>query len=219
MAAAEAPSAAAVAALRAALRRPVPAALSRWAEELADASADTSLLGTSLRAPRYEALLWNGARVPGCALAVTGVLTAEPHRTVADLGRAVTAGAAVVAAAAGAAAPGPLTASLDTLGCAVVAALLGPLGGARLDDVIDMAASLMVLGAPQAPIGAERLQLLRAGHPVASGWLAGRAVAAGIAPLRGGAETTLTTVAGAPLDPVPEPAPDEPIGHLLASLR
>jgi hypothetical protein len=183
--------------LRAVLAGPVPAALAAWAAELADQGDALPLLGTGLRGPRYEALLWNGARCPAAAILVTGLLTAPPDATTDDLAAAVAAG---VRATEALTAPGPAVVSVATVGCAVTAAVLTSV--APVDVIIDLAASLMVLHSAAAVPGGTRTDLVRAGHPVASGWLATRLFAAGFAPMPGGLAATLAA-AGEPAAPLP----------------
>ncbi|HEX5407059.1 MAG TPA: hypothetical protein VFX16_32690 [Pseudonocardiaceae bacterium] len=182
------------AALRAALAGPVPAVLAAWAAELAGQGDALPLLGTGLRGPRYEALLWNGARCPAAAVLITGLLTAPPDTTTDDLAAAVAAGALASEVPT---APGPAVASLATVGCAVTAAMVT---SASVDLVVDLAASLMVFSSAAAVPGGTRTDLVRAGHPVASGWLATLLLSAGFAPMPGALAATLAA-AGAPAAP------------------
>lgn len=181
--------------LRAVLAGPVPAVLADWAAEVAEQGDALPLLGTGLRGPRYEALLWNGARCPAAAVLITGLLTAPPDTTTDDLAAAVAAG---VRATEVPTAPGPAVASLATVGCAVTAAMVT---SAPVDVVVDLAASLMVFSSAAAVPGGTRTDLVRAGHPVASGWLATRLLAAGFTPMPGALAATLAA-AGAPAAPL-----------------
>jgi hypothetical protein len=198
-------------ALRAALAGPVPSALRTWAAELAEQGAALSLLGTGLRGPRYEALLWNGARCPAAVVLITGLLTAPPGTTTDDLAAAVAAGVRVNDALRALAPPGPALASLATVGCAVTACRPGP---AALGTTIDLAASLMVLGSTAAVPGATRADLVRSGHPVASGWLASRLLAAEFTAMPGGLAATLTAVGGQTAPP-----PATTVSGLLDTVR
>jgi hypothetical protein len=195
--------------LRTVLAGPVPAVLAAWAAELAGQGDALPLLGTGLRGPRYEALLWNGARCPAAAVLVTGLLTAPPGTTTDELAAAVAAGVRVNE---GLMSPGPAVASVVTVGCAVTAAALTSVGPPA--TVIDLAASLMVFGSAAAVPGDTRTDLVRAGHPVASGWLATRLLAAGFTPLPGALAATLAA-AGATVAP---PAAGT-VSELLDSVR
>lgn len=198
--------------LRAALAGPVPAALHSWAAELADQGDVLPLLGTGLRGPRYGALLWNGARCPGAAVLITGLLTASPEVTTDDLAAAVAAGARMNEELRGLAPPGPARVSLETVGCAVTAARLSA-STVAVDATIDLAASLMVLGSASALPGDARTDLARAGHPVASGWLATRLFAAGFAGMPGALAATLAAAGSRPA-----PSPAATVSALLDSL-
>jgi hypothetical protein len=186
------------AALLAALAGPVPEVMRTWAAELAEQGDALPLLGTGLRGPRYEALLWNGARCPAAAVLITGLLTAPPETTTADLAGAVAAGVRVNEALRAAAPPGPARLSLATAGCAVTA---GAWASAAVDTVIDLAASLMLFGST-AVSGGTRTDLVRAGHPVAAGWLATRLLAAAFSAMPGGLAATLAAAAGQPAAPM-----------------
>ena len=204
--------------LRAQLTAPLLGSLERWAHELADATADTPLLGTGLRAARYPALLWNGARCTASLPAVAGLLCGDRDRSILQFAEAVAAGEAVTATARAALPTGPATGTVDALGCAVTVALLSRTGEERLDQVIDQAAALMVLGsAPAAGDPVDRTELIRAGHPVAAGWLACRAVDAGLSVPAGTAEATLGAIAGAA--PSARPFASGTIGELCEALR
>jgi hypothetical protein len=98
-----------------------------------------------------------------------------------------------------------------TVGGAVTAAALT--SAAPVDTVIDLAASLMVFGSAAAVPGDTRVDLVRAGHPVASGWLATRLLAAGFTPMPGALAATLAA-AGAPVPP-----PAGTVAELLDSVR
>jgi hypothetical protein len=196
---------------------PTPA-LRRWAAQLSVAGGPIPLLGMGLSGPRYESLLWNGARCPGAKLLVTGLLCADPATRRADLDRALAAGTSASAVARAAARPSPALASIETIGCAVVAAVVAGLDH-QLNEVVDLAASLMILSPAAVVTGPERMTLVRAGHPVASGWLAVRLLLAGIVAMPDAVGATLDTLAG------PRPHPDEAgpvgpatIGELLTGL-
>jgi hypothetical protein len=184
--------------LLAALAGPVPVAMHAWATELAGQGDALPLLGTGRRGPRYEALLWNGARCPAAAVLITGLLTAAPEITTADLATATAAGVRVNEALRALAPPGPARVSLATIGCAVTA---GVPASVAVDTIIDLAASLMVLSPAVAP-GGTRTDLVRAGHPVASGWLTIRLLAAGFAAMPGAPAATLAAAGGRPAPPV-----------------
>jgi hypothetical protein len=177
--------------LRAALAGPVPAALRAWAAELADQGDALPLLGTDLRGPSYEALLWNGARCPAAAVLITARLV-SPAATDDDLATSVAAGVRVNEALRPLATPGPALLSLDTIGCAVAAST------AASATTIDLAASLMVFGSAAAVTGGTRTDLVRAGHPVASGWLTTRLLAAGFAPMPGALPATMAAAGTQP---------------------
>lgn len=191
--------------LRAALAGPLPAVMHTWATELAEQGDALPLLGTGLRGPRYEALSWNGARCPEAAVLITGLLTASPETTTDDLAAAVAAGVRVNEALRLLAPPGPARLSLATIGCAVTA-------GGSSATIIDLAASLMVFSSTVESCGS-RIDLVRAGHPVASGWLATRLLAADFAPMSGGLAATLAA-AGSPAPPVAAT-----VSGLLAAVR
>jgi hypothetical protein len=201
--------------------QPVGPGLRRWAADLASGSRGaTPLLGTGLSASPYEALLWNGARfaaVDGSALLLTGLLGGDGHHTLADLTRAVQAGRAVVEAIAWTLSPDdrpdPAGASTLTVGCAAVALLLSSLEPSRLPEVLDVAASLMLVTVAGAGDDGPLVEHVRAGHPLAAGWLSVKSVAAGITPLAGALNHTLSAVAGRPM---PEPDGAGPLGGLLA---
>lgn len=195
--------------LMAAVAGPVPTVLCSWAAELAVQGAALPLLGTGLRGPQYESLLWNGARCAQAAVLITGLLTADPGVTVGDVAAAVAAGVRCNAVLRDRALPGPIRAGLDTVGCTVAAARLADLDVAT---AIDLAASLMVFESASSLSGATRTDLVRAGHPVAAAWLATRLLVAGFTPMRGALAVTLDATAGS------APAAAATVGALLEAL-
>lgn len=197
--------------LRAAVAGPQPAALRNWAAELAVQGDALPLLGTGLRGPRYESMLWNGARCAEAAVLITGLLTAAPGVAVDDLAAAVAAGVRCNGVLRELVSPGPIRAGLDTIGCAITAARLAA-AAIDPDTTIDLAASLLVFESASARSGATRTDLVRAGHPVAAAWLATRLLVAGFTPMRGALAATLTVVTG------PAPDPGATVADLLEAL-
>lgn len=190
------------------------AELAAWADELATPDGDTAMLGTGRRASRFEALLWSAARNPDDPYVVTALLAASRTADVVRLGRALASGTAIVAQSSAASPNAGARADVATLGCAVVAALVGPEPSPPLPAVLDVAASLMLIH-PPVPVGVPRVRLARAGHPAASGWLAARSVAAGLTGMPDAVATTIATVAGVAASSVDLP-PD--VAGLLAAV-
>ncbi|MEV4622536.1 hypothetical protein AB0J74_27975 [Asanoa sp. NPDC049573] len=188
---------------------PAPDAdLAAWAARIGTADGAFPLIGTGTRAETYPALLWNGARCaraglgPAAGLTLIGLAVGAEHgRSAADLARAV---------AAGLDSEVPTSAPLHTgvIAATVTAARLAGVPDADLPALLDLAASLMVIGPPST----------EPGHAPAAGWLALRARSAGIVGMHGGLAHTLAVVAGdpAPLDRAPA---DVAVGEILGTLR
>jgi hypothetical protein len=122
---------------------------------------------------------------------------------------------------------GPVTGrpTAGVLAAAACAAVAGGTDPSRLDPVLDVAASLMVVGPPTG--GTPREAGLRAGHCLAAGWLAPLVLRAGLTGMAGALAHTVSTVTGRPAGalrgapsagvPVAHPA-GSPAGDLLARL-
>lgn len=114
----------------------------------------------------------------------------------------------------------PTTRVVAAAACAAVASGT-PLS--RLDPVLDLAASLMVVAPPAA--ATPRQAGLRAGHCLAAGWLAPRVLRAGLTGMEGALAHTVAAVTGRPagvlpvMADVPNTHPTgSPAGELLARL-
>jgi hypothetical protein len=188
---------------------PAPDAdLAAWAERIGTPDGAFPLIGADARAETYAALLWNGERCARAGLGAAAGLTlvgiavgAEHGRSAAELSEAVEAGLA-------AGVPTAAPVSTGVIAATVTAARLAGVPDADLPALLDLAASLMVIGPPEAA----------SGHAPAAGWLALRARSAGIVGMAGGLAHTLAVVAGdpAPLDRSPS---DVDIQEILGTLR
>jgi hypothetical protein len=189
------------------------------------------LLGSGLRAAPYPALLWNGARLHRAdvpeddGLVLVALAAAGRDADAAEVDRAVAVGRAVAAGLPSVIGGGPLTArpTEGVMAAAACAAVASGTPLSRLDPVLDVAASLMVV-APPDPAGPAEAGL-RAGHCLAAGWLATQVLRAGLTGMEGALAHTVTTVTGRPAGVLPPPTavPDahptgSPAGELLARL-
>jgi hypothetical protein len=216
---------------------PPPAALRPWAESVAADDGALPLLGTGRRADPYPALQWNGAllRRAGApsddGLVLVALAAAPPGATRGDVARGLAAGRAVDAQLpSGGGAPAvPTVRVLAAAACAAVTAGADPAG---LGELLDLAATLVVVTPPGGGSAVE--EDLWAGHALAAGWLAPVLAGVGLTTSPGSAAETLTAVLGAgtvrpprPPGPVPPPRPpapapaagDTPASELLAALR
>lgn len=176
---------------------PPPDDLRRWADAVATGAGVVELFGTGRRAATFPGLLWCGARIARAGLGpVEGLVlvarVSAPRATGTQLERAVAAGVAVgerldVPPGAG----GLTTGVVAAAACAAVAAGADP---QRLDGLLDIAASLMVVSPPAA--GGDVEHGLWAGHCLAAGWLATRAASAGLVGMPDGLGHTVATVTG-----------------------
>lgn len=159
-------------------------------------AGDVPLLGTTLRAGTYPALLWNGERFERLGVAWVTRLAfvaraAAPEGHEPDLAHAVGVGVAVREGWPGAdprdAAAGLTT---DTVATAVCAAAASGVRDRELERVADLAAALMLVTPTQVTPG---LAGLLAGHSLASGWLAVQLHGCGVLAAPGTAEEVLNT--------------------------
>jgi hypothetical protein len=139
--------------------------------------------------------------------------------------RAVSVGLAVAAGLPSVTGDGPGTGRPTTrvVAAAACAAVASGTPVSRLDPVLDVAASLMLVAPPGAT--PRRQAELRAGHCLAAGWLAPRVLRAGLTGMEGALPHTVATVTGRPAGELPAMAdvPDarptgSPAGELLAGL-
>jgi hypothetical protein len=193
------------------------------------------LLGTGRRADPYPALQWNGAllRRAGAPVAdglvLVALAAAPPGATLGDVARGLAAGLAVDAdlpPVDGAPAV-PTVRVLAAAACAAVTAGADPAG---LAELLDLAATLLVVTPPGGGTAVE--EDLWAGAALAAGWLAPVLAGAGLTTSPDSAATTLAAVLGAgpvrpPRSPGPVSAPgdtpvsaagDTPVSELLAAL-
>lgn len=180
----------------------------RWraeARSIGAASGTVELPGTGLRAPLFGALRWCGAvladtgPLPGSRCCLLAGLIVGEHlgRAEPDIGAAVAAGTAVnesLRESLADAGPLPAVPSVAGIGVAVTTALLADVRPEQLADVIDLAASLMVLDAPGQPDAESAART--AGEVVASGWLAVASLRCGVTPLPGALAETIGIAAG-----------------------
>ncbi|GGJ50195.1 hypothetical protein [Streptomyces brasiliensis] len=192
-----------------------------WAHEIAT-PAGFPLLGTSLSAPVYPALVWNGARLdalrpaPDWAPLLAALASADADTGLDRVGAALAAADVVRRQAAALLASDTLPAAvptLSTLAAATAAALAGPEQGEGLERILDLAAGLTVLtpGPFTAPVAG-----LCTGHGAASGWLAATLPAEAATPMPGSVAHTLSVAAGYA---VPGEGAPASVAALLASLR
>ncbi|MFI7426659.1 hypothetical protein ACIBPB_06700 [Micromonospora sp. NPDC049836] len=166
---------------------PPPAgSLAAWAARVGTPAGDFPLIGAGTRAETYVALHWNGERCaslgPAVGPTLVGLAVGAAHgRSVAELAAAVDAG---LAAAAGLSAP-TVPVSTGVLTATVCAARLAGVPEGELPALLDLAASLMLIGPPG----------VAPGHDPAAAWLAVRAWDAGITGMPGGLAHTLAVVA------------------------
>jgi hypothetical protein len=159
--------------------------LAAWAARAGTPDGEFPLIGTGLRAETYVALQWNGERCAALGPAVGPTLAglavgAARHRAAADLSAAVDAGLAAAAEMSVPAAP----LSTGVLAATVCAAQLAGVPENERPALLDLAASLMVIGPPG----------VAPGHDPAAAWLALQAWDAGITGMPGGLAHTLTVV-------------------------
>lgn len=180
-----------------------------WADRIADPAGRLPLLGTGLRAQRWEALLWNGARLHAAGarqtdgLLLVALAAAAPGSDGADVERGLQAGLAVsagldVLTGTGPSAGEPTTAVVAAATCAAVAGGTDP---ADLGPVLDVAASLMLVR-PPGGAGATATGL-EWGHCLAAGWLAPQVLGAGLVGMAGALQDTVATVTGRPAGELP----------------
>jgi hypothetical protein len=159
------------------------------------------LLGTGRRADPYPALQWNGALLRRAAapaddgLVLVALAAAPPGATLADVARGLAAGRAVDAdlpPVDGA----PAVPTLRVLAAAACAAVTAGADPAGLAELLDLAATLLVVTPPGGGTAVE--EDLWAGAALAAGWLA---------PVLAGAGETSASGAG-----------DTPVSELLAAL-
>ncbi|SNT55058.1 hypothetical protein SAMN05421812_109165 [Asanoa hainanensis] len=163
--------------------------LSAWAARVGTPDGDFPLIGTGTRAETYTALLWNGERCARAglgqesALTLVGLAVGAAHgRTAVELSDAVAAGAAYPAPRA--------TVSTGVLAATVCAARLARVPEDELPALLDLAASLMVIGPPG----------VAPGHDPAAAWLALRARDAGIVGMSGALAHTVSLLSDDPSD-------------------
>lgn len=202
---------------------PIPADLAGWAADLADPGAPvgsgTPLLGTPLVAQPFPGLLWNGARAhrAGLGFAERLVLLAlvcgGPTLDARLMSRAVAAGLAAakdLSPAVEAPASEPIAVlSAGTVAAAVTAAVAAGADPGRLDEAIELAGSLMLIGRPG--LADPVRDGIWAGHEIAVGWLAAVVLPdAGIRATADSLDTTLSTIGEptivAPVDRTPSAA-------------
>ncbi|MDP5181218.1 hypothetical protein QOZ88_01070 [Blastococcus sp. BMG 814] len=219
----------ALARLAAAATAPVPADLLAWAASTGSDDGPLPLLGAGRRAAHYPALLWNGARLhlagapDADGLTLVALASAAADAPVELLEQAVVTGLALDADLAAGTDGGtllarPTTGVVAAAACAAVAAGITDLG-----PVLDLAAGLMVVQPVEDGTVAEAA--LARGHCLAAGWLAPRALGAGLIGMPDALLPTLETVTGRPAEPVsvPQPSPvpagrGERAADLLAAL-
>ncbi|MFZ5871356.1 MAG: hypothetical protein ACOYXW_12655 [Actinomycetota bacterium] len=179
---------------------PVDDDLSAWARRLASQDG-FPLVGTGLVAATYPALQWNAERCARAGLGrpatvvLTGLAVAAEHdRDVAALETAVGAGLAAAAPLDGVPGDAVATVTVDLVGSAACAALLAGVPAAELSGVLDLAGTLLAVGAPGR---ADDLGARWAGHAAAAGWLAVQCFRSGLTAFDGALEHTVATVAGA----------------------
>ncbi|MEU1841369.1 hypothetical protein [Micromonospora chersina] len=167
--------------------------LAAWAARVGTPDGEFPLIGAGTRAETYVALQWNGERCAALGPAVGPMLAglavgAVRRRSAAELSAAVDAGLAAVAEVSVPAAP----VSTGVLAATVCAARLAGVPDDELPTLLDLAASLMVIGPPG----------VAPGHDPAAAWLALQAWDAGITGMPGGLAHTLSVVR----DGLPDPA-------------
>ncbi|SCE66583.1 hypothetical protein GA0070607_0136 [Micromonospora coriariae] len=165
---------------------PPEGSLAAWAARVGTPDGEFPLIGAGTRAETYVALQWNGERCASLGPAVGPTLVglavgAARRRSAAQLSAAVDAG---LAAAAEVSTP-TVPVSTGVLAATVCAARLAEVPEKELPALLDLAASLMVIGPPG----------VAPGHDPAAAWLAMRAWDAGITGMPGGLAHTLSVVA------------------------
>ncbi|WFE36338.1 hypothetical protein [Micromonospora sp. WMMD975] len=186
---------------------PPEGSLAAWATRVGTPDGEFPLFGAGTRAETYVALRWNGERCAALGPAVGPTLAglavgAARRRTVAELSAAVDAGLAAATAWSASTAP----VSTGVLTATVCAARLAGVPAHELPALLDLAASLMVIGPPG----------VVPGHDPAAAWLALRAWDAGITGMPGGLAHTLSVVSDGLPDGVPA-GPD--VAGLVEALR
>lgn len=160
------------------------------------------LLGAGLRSATYPGLLWNGARLHRAgtayvdALVLVALAAGVGGGPEADLERGVQVGLDVAAAL------DDRHGSTEDIGhpttrvvaSAACAATVGGTDRDGLSEVLDLAATLMVV---MPPVGGDEVQEgLWAGHCLAAGWLATQALATGLVAVPDALARTVATVTG-----------------------
>ncbi|SCG68060.1 hypothetical protein [Micromonospora humi] len=168
--------------------------LAAWAARVGAPDGDFPLIGAGVRAETYVALRWNGERCaalgPAVGPTLAGLAVGAAHRrSVAELSAAVDAGLAAAAEASAHVAP----VSTGVLAATVCAGRLAGVREGDLPALLDLAASLMVIGPPGAVPG----------HEPAAAWLALRAWDAGVTGMPGGLAHTLSVVSDGLADRAP----------------
>lgn len=181
--------------------------LAAWAARAGTPDGEFPLIGTGTRAETYVALQWNGERCASLGPAVGPTLVglavgAARRRSAAELSAAVDAGLAAAAEVSVPTAP----VSTGVLAATVCAARLAGVSENELPALLDLAASLMVIGPPG----------VAPGHDPAAAWLALRAWDAGITGMPGGLAHTLSVVSDGLSDRAPS---DVDVADLVEALR
>ncbi|MET8233638.1 hypothetical protein ABZS77_23500 [Micromonospora sp. NPDC005298] len=185
---------------------PPEGSLAAWAARIGTPDGDFPLIGAGTRAETYVALQWNGERCASLGPAVGPTLVglavgAARRRSVAQLSAAVDAGLAAAAEVSTSTAP----VSTGVLAATVCAARLAEVPENDLPALLDLAASLMVIGPPG----------VAPGHDPAAAWLSVRAWEAGITGMPGGLAHTLSVVSTGLPD---RPAADLDVVDLVEAL-
>ena len=181
--------------------------LAAWAARIGTPDGEFPLIGTGTRAETCVALQWNGERCASLGPAVGPTLVglavgAARRRSAAELSAAVDAGLVAAAEVSVPAAP----VSTGVLAATVCAARLAGVPDNEVRALLDLAASLMVIGPPG----------VAPGHDPAAAWLALRAWDAGITGMPGGLAHTLSVVSDGLPDHVPS---DVDVADLVEALR
>ncbi|MBQ0906058.1 hypothetical protein [Micromonospora sp. U21] len=185
---------------------PPEGSLAAWAARVGTPDGEFPLIGAGTRAETYVALQWNGERCASLGPAVGPTLVglavgAGRRRSAAQLSAAVDAGLA----AAEVSTP-TVPVSTGVLAATVCAAQLAEVPENELPALLDLAASLMVIGPPG----------VAPGHDPAAAWLAMRAWDAGITGMPGGLAHTLSVVSNGLPD---RAAADLDVVDLVEALR
>lgn len=181
--------------------------LAAWAARVGTPEGEFPLIGTGTRAETYVALQWNGERCASLGPAVGPTLVGlavgtNRRRSAAQLSAAVDAGLAAVTEVP----VPPALLSTGVLAATVCAAQMAGIPENELAALLDLAASLMVIGPPG----------VAPGHDPAAAWLALQAWDAGITGMPGGLAHTLSVVSDGLPDHTP---PDLDVVDLVEALR